>query len=804
MENQKEQKHECTSARKWHTLEYTILIVIAGFFLVALLVEKGVISPPMWLLQRTGDNNIYQILFSAQAALVGVVITALAILSSVISVRLFGMSMSHYIMSIRPKVLKFSVTIVGTIVLVLFSWTFLAFELVNLSAATFFAMSVLLVYLLISVTTVMHSRAAIEREIRSYILGNLNITEHTENLFQELRESVLCGDVFVAERNLDLLLEIFEAGLSDGQDDSAYKSVGLSLLRKHELYICIGKMPLEVLREEGRLERLQSAGLMYEIAQKENPLQRRRVSISSWLYEYLRTYSKEKQDALEDIYAKMLKYAQQPPRLASSSDIHNHIAESNYIGYVISLIKYGEEYLLKALFGLDRVVIKGVKPLFEQLAQGELSHTNMFIMLYVYYLGYRERESLVQEEESLFCQNLLKHISRPFLMRPVEVALFLQSQKAFPLLDEMLNIYERRHETWYGGTKSMIASDVVCDFFVFCFALLSHDISSLEHSLKSVLRDHSNAECRRIEKSSIYNRYVGQNKFVEYQKFRSIFERDGGKREKTEPEKKKMLEQIEQEYERIKIAATNLYREEKLNAAKTAGEALWASRSVYESRLEKQIKAIAKDFCSQFIDGSEEKMSFEWHDILELQTSTDLDSISKSDYYKGIILWNLNDIIFTKVDANESLTLKSATRKSATVAEFFSAVGEVEVNRLIGFDSFNWEDPDFRRYNELQQKCVQVQTQYPNVFVAVNSQVIKVGIRDVTVTISQLEQDEVERRITAGDVMQGNNVPIPIPDENTAEEYLKNSECIIKIGVEIAVESLERIVGGGFLFDETS
>ena len=60
---------------------FAIMIIIAMLLVmvVASLFELGLIYVPKWIIQKTGDNTIYQTLFSAQASLVGVVLAILGL-----------------------------------------------------------------------------------------------------------------------------------------------------------------------------------------------------------------------------------------------------------------------------------------------------------------------------------------------------------------------------------------------------------------------------------------------------------------------------------------------------------------------------------------------------------------------------------------------------------------------------------------------------------------------------------------------------------------------------------------------------
>ena len=791
------------SISKRRKFEYWLLAGFAIIFTVAIFLDIKNFTIYAW------DHSIYHILFSAQAAMVGVVLAILALLANVVNSRIYGLSVTRYIMIIRPGLFRHHIVFVVTVMLVAVSWIFLAFDLNNLSVATFFVTITLLIRLILDITEVMYSMEGLEKEIRKYVLSSEDF-EYKRNLFKEFTESIMIGDIVVIKRDLTLLKKIIIKTFRSSQKEDIEKiqheisriiriasrvnaasavdvidlyltalkeanqaKIHLDSLEKiyaRELLSKISLRNIKDISERGFLLHWQKAELENEALLDKKD---RSETIASGLYKWLKKNPQITRDELEPICLDILVEAQQ------SLDFEN-----NYIDYVAALFNNREERLLKALFGLDEM--KNLKPLNSRSNRHNLSRANIFIILYTYYLGYKE--DLVKDEEKEFCQQLLKVVGRGFWVTvESDVSGFLQSRDLFLDFLKMLCKYERFREKWYGGFNKSVYGHVVREFFVFNFARLSFDVPTLEKKLKSVMDEGQNIK-HGMTGSDIYYTYVKKNDLESYRRFCSVM---GGYQNKT----KEYQSRVEQEgYERLKIAATNLYREEERHEVFDANRIFTLEQDKHEQRIQSALAVTAEEFCSQFSPLDDEESKFEschwmpfWESLTAIETG--------DEGYKNEFVVELNDILFEKIKDN--LNLIQIVRNDATVAKFLKQFKNIDVNLLIGYGDFHYDDQDYKEYIKLKEQCKQAKLHRSGIHAAVNSSLIKIAIRNINVKIRLLNQGEIDNEIANGNIMKWNDWL----DEQTAVDYLNSKYRIIEIRADIAIKSLDDVIGGGFLFE---
>jgi len=142
--------------------EWGIVTLLIVFLIIAVLIEKNVISLCPWMLQKTGNDNIYQVLIQVQAAMVGIVTAIVALLTNIIDYQTYGLSTAHFIMELKPIFpFKYRNIVIEVILITALNWAIVALGLYNVSVAFFIITVTLFSYLVADVMKVLYSKHSI-------------------------------------------------------------------------------------------------------------------------------------------------------------------------------------------------------------------------------------------------------------------------------------------------------------------------------------------------------------------------------------------------------------------------------------------------------------------------------------------------------------------------------------------------------------------------------------------------------------------------------------------------------------------
>jgi len=812
-------------------LEKTIIFFSVVLVLIAIVEDMGFGVVPSFMYQQKRSIDIYHLLFNAQAAMVGTTLAIIAVLTGISDYKIYGISKRHFIMIIKQHPLfRYDVILASIILFTFIKWLSLAFELYNLSVVVFVITIIFILHLTWSLSKIMKSDKEVINEISDYI-SNSSGFEHISNVFQEMNDCMFSGNIVVLKRNYDFLMETLHedkfpvdeeeafnlllSSINAARESKCSQSIKLltlyitafdffsknnnaispSRLLNRYMFRLLSKTSVEDTDEIKTLINHWQISYIKSLASiKADEVYRWSNNfVASNLYKYLKDNANFDNEAIEEFAGRIITDAQ----FALRNDNAERILELNYIECIISFFVNKEKRLLEVLFGIDSRAVgyATISPIISNYRHDELTITNFFIIVYTYYIGYRESEGFVDADEKELCRYLLKEIASVFKKK---LNIFLYNHVDSLKLDELFNAsmnlmyqYERRMKLGHtSGVKSIIYDKVVRDFFVFMLSIKCHNLSTLEEKIGSFIADdHTSFLMSYSERSSISN----------FKIFYDIFY-DGASEDKHEIM-----------YDRLETAVANVYRERRLCEAKDADVNFKKIQSSYEQSIFDNLQPILEKFSSQFCK-CEDEIKLQTFFVFSMRepttsiqrkTATDeLNDDNKFDvsHYASFFERRLEEIVILNVLENDKINKNEIDSTSKLKAsDFMKLIAELNPNCITGWGRFDWDDEDYLSYKEMRSKCTEFEG-YSDVHIALNLDLIKFNAENLSVASRILHQSEISDEISKGEVMAMNKVNIPISDVQAAEEYLRQYYRVIEVKVDIAIEFCEDVVGGGFVF----
>ena len=201
------------------TIVAMLLILVVSLFL-----EISGFKPLSFLVAK--NNNIFLELFTVQATVSTLSIAIVSILSGLITVSYYGISVTQYISAFKPCYFKFKRVVVIGLLVSFINYFFTAIELYNLEVYCFFLSICSTVYLMFEVYIIYSGKDKVKGEIYEYYVNNYNSIG-----IKFLEESVLerdqKGEYTNSEDGMKLLKEIYEREIDNPTGE--YKEMNLLL-----------------------------------------------------------------------------------------------------------------------------------------------------------------------------------------------------------------------------------------------------------------------------------------------------------------------------------------------------------------------------------------------------------------------------------------------------------------------------------------------------------------------------------------------------------------------------------------------
>jgi hypothetical protein len=833
---------------EWVWACFMVLVI-----LIAVFIEFWATRIPFGLYNRTGDSDIYQTLFMAQASMVAIVVAIISMSTIMTGTKLYGVALRKFAMEIQPWwPFRMKWVFVEMIVVIVLSWVFVALGLNNIAVGLFFVTVLLLVFFVIRTLSNLESSEKLEESIRNHILDS--ITSHKEDqaisvktVFDNISENIKLGATITLERNLDfvknyllpkicsigeqkyvdmlqdhilgsikiikltnssyateifeLSVNVFEAINENNGTGRSNKKINLSKLADNwEFYELLTKLSYSALRDERHLLNRYQHHLTLERAMYSENIDDAGYSPkfpALSIAHRLRDNKNLSRNELEAAYTIVLAGVQRLYGFES-------YGQENIINFVVVLFKFREEYIVEALFGLrlDEPKWYNFRPIV-RYSNFEMSKENIFFVLYTYYIGYRGGKS---GDESEFGKKILAAIANRYwinLLRFVgDEGRYISFYSDFK---KLLEKQKRWRNEGFGLRGSMGNTEYICrDFFLFSLASVVRNTDELEKIVRAILFEPSSSNYRHSYFGD-FDYYVTRrgNAFELYKEFSEIM---GTFNKKSE-------NRMEEEYSRLQTVITNLYRHEKLNEAKKANDKFIPLQDSFRDSIFCGVSEMMDKFCSIFANtmydenGESEDIqpdftphSMQMEDEIHFTSSNPNDVIDGMiSNYSAIMQRYLYDIFVDKIKGNLNLLGVEGGFGKVPVSDFLNQINGIDPIVLIGVNRFGWDDPNYEKFRILGESCLEIWD--ASLLVAVDTKRINLIIKDLKVDVRKLTTEEIFEKIADSTSSYLYSFINPITDKTAAIDYLQNSRRVVEISFLVSFKCKDEFVGGGFIYE---
>jgi len=818
-------------------------------------VEAGLIIciPPIF---HASNFNIHNTLFAVQASLVSIVLAIVAIVMALGDSKIHGYSVREFVSEIRPLLLfKFRIVFVVAIILTGLSFVSLALELNDISIGFFFATLLLLGYFVYENIKTMMSPNLVESYIEEYILdlksfdpkiiafeGILeNIKENNAVLFEKSFDFIknklidkIYIDSIVNKENIEkfqnciryiiektknadnrFIEKVFELCIiafekANKETEQGNKIILENLINYSAMYDMVSKLNFSELEgKNNKLLRICKA-LLEQTATNEL-IESQSNDVKRWGYiSLLATYIKKNNYLLkkecEISYSILLKsvssgyfgYNDEPATV-------QRYKENEKIDLVIKLFEFGAYEIIDAFFG-----VRKPSPFWESFPNiayrtyYDFTRENLYYILYLYYIGYREAS--INEDEREHYKILLNEVLYKSTARFWPNKLVRQRDTLVEYC-RIFSILLEKHARWKEdgrGLRSRNGStvEITKDFFLFLTLSATKNINELEKILPIILKTASRgdrfydpSEDASFSYLSDFQRYVSRD--------------DGLTASKRYTELIVDILDIQNvnnsDFDVLKTAITNLYRSEKQVEAVEANNGFVRLQNKYQNCIQEAIEEKLNDFTKEFASFDDnDTIIFEkcylasmYDTTSHLSYNPDESMKSSASMLAGVAIENLCDYIYTISKDHICLFNTEGKYGVPTVKLFLDQVKGIEANIVMGRELFRLDDPDYDKIKFLMETSIPVY--FANFLVAFDSRLIKINVQNIETMIRELTTDEINLKISEGKGMTVNKYKLSV-DDSVHFTYLKNYMRRIEVQCEVAIHFIDEKVGGGFMY----
>ena len=196
--------------KKTLLFELATVIVVVLLYVIAMLADFSVMLPPDFLILRyEAPADLLLTLFSVQASISTISIAVVSIITGVTNETIYGVSVSKYITSIKPKLFKHKFLIVSSLVWIFGNYIFVSYNLFNCSIVSLIVSIVITIILVNNVAVIFRGKDYVRKEILQYIK-----THYDEELINDLNgesiDAIESSTSLVLKRNYEAYKAILE------------------------------------------------------------------------------------------------------------------------------------------------------------------------------------------------------------------------------------------------------------------------------------------------------------------------------------------------------------------------------------------------------------------------------------------------------------------------------------------------------------------------------------------------------------------------------------------------------------------
>lgn len=207
-------------------IELLIILSTVLLYVIAMLADLSVMLPPDFLiLKYKNPADLLLALFSVQASISTISIAVVSIITGVTNETIYGVPVSKYITSIKPKIFKHKYLIIASLVWILGNYIFVSYNLFNCAIVSLLVSIVITIILVNNVSVIFREKDYLRKEILQYIEGH-----YDEGLINDLNgetiDAIETGAFLILKRNYEAYIAVLEKEIEklSNQKDSSAKS----------------------------------------------------------------------------------------------------------------------------------------------------------------------------------------------------------------------------------------------------------------------------------------------------------------------------------------------------------------------------------------------------------------------------------------------------------------------------------------------------------------------------------------------------------------------------------------------------
>ena len=219
---------------KKKTLIFELSFIVAAILLyaISILTDLSILSPPLFLtLTYEAPDELLLALFSVQASISTISIAVVSIITGVTNETIYGVSVSKYITSIKPRIFKHKTLIIASLIWIFLNYIFVSFNLFNCAIVSLIVSIVITVVLVNNVSVIFKGKEYVKKEILQYVKSNYN-EQLINSLNNETIDAIEAGASLILKRNYEAYKVTLEKEIADlaNQENSVEESPIISQL----------------------------------------------------------------------------------------------------------------------------------------------------------------------------------------------------------------------------------------------------------------------------------------------------------------------------------------------------------------------------------------------------------------------------------------------------------------------------------------------------------------------------------------------------------------------------------------------
>ena len=184
-----------------------LLLLIVG---ISLLADYSILHIPNFFMLSIKDvENLFFTLFTVQASVSTVSIAIVSIINGLVNEYVLGISISRFIMNLKPKLLKHNRLIVANLIICILNYFCLSLCLFNVCIALFVTSVIITILMVKEIYIIFMGKNFVRKEICEYVYENYDL-EILNDLNTELTTAIETGNSLIIQDDFNAIKTIFE------------------------------------------------------------------------------------------------------------------------------------------------------------------------------------------------------------------------------------------------------------------------------------------------------------------------------------------------------------------------------------------------------------------------------------------------------------------------------------------------------------------------------------------------------------------------------------------------------------------